>query len=150
MYMPGMISGSSTSCTIRKYMPGMISRSSTIRKYMPGMISGSFGIRMYIFEFLNLRLSYGCLRMCFYTSWQKTCKYDVSSSNDYDSKNHIDTLREDPVRISRYIVSGPDISMSFWNHRKKHISARGDPLASAWYGAADACCGDPPCSIRDS
>ena len=49
----------------------MISESPVLRKYMPGIISGSFVIRMYILESLNLRLSYGCLRMCFYTSWQR-------------------------------------------------------------------------------
>ena len=34
------------------------------------MISEFFVIRMYILESLNLRLSYGCLRMCFYTFCQ--------------------------------------------------------------------------------
>ena len=51
-------------------LPGLISGSSVLRKYMPGMISGSFVIRMHILESLNMCLSYGCLRMCFYTSWQ--------------------------------------------------------------------------------
>ena len=48
----------------------MISESPAVRKYMPGMISGSSVIRKCILVSLTLYLSYGCLRMCFYTSWQ--------------------------------------------------------------------------------
>ena len=55
------------SSVIRKYMPGMIWVSSVIRKYMPGMIWVSSVVRKCRYL---ICLSHGCLRMCFYTSWQ--------------------------------------------------------------------------------
>ena len=51
-------------------LPEMISGSFAFRCVLPGMISGSFVINMCRLESLTLYLSYGCLRMCFYTSWQ--------------------------------------------------------------------------------
>ena len=106
------------------------------------MISGSFTIRMYIarydfrilclkkvyawydfrilchknviLESLNLRLSYGCLRMCFYTSWQ-------NFANVMSPAQMAMPARTVSKFCARTRSECPDIFfldlMYFWNHR---------------------------------
>ena len=114
---------------------------------LPGMLSGSFVIRKYIawYEFRilfhknvypwvpdfvpdlvpdfvpdlvpdfvpDLWVSYNVFLHLLATF----CKYDVPSSNDYASKNRLEILCKNPVRMPRYLFPRPDILAYFWNHR---------------------------------
>ena len=45
------------------------------------------------------------------------CKYGISSQNDYHSKNRVEIMCKNPVRMPRYLFPRPDILAYFWNHR---------------------------------
>ena len=98
---------------------------------LPGMTSGSSIIIMYIawydFRILlhnnvyawapdSISLLGGVLE-CVSAPPGKTLQIWSLSSNDYHSKNRIEILCKNPVWMPRDLLSQPDFSRNFWDHR---------------------------------
>ena len=66
---------------------------------------------MSILESLNLCLSYGCLRMCVYTSWQDFAMWCFQPKWQCQ-KNRVEILCKNPVRMPRDVL--PRLDIIFW------------------------------------